>query len=208
MIAACHRLGRTLHTSGRGENGCTNPYSRRKIRRSEVLRGLLVLDFGIPFGGLRSCSRWLQIDPRTGSRGIRNLASGIAHGASFPEILCGPTACGQNTATFCFRIRDSYHRLVSPRAWVAFLGLGLLGAADTVNTVRNTWLQLSIELSSKITALSSLVTKSGPRLGQVEAGLFAAAIGPQFDILEVSLVWTAWVFEVIQITRFHDGKKQ
>ncbi len=210
MIAACHRLGQTPVPlpSDRGEKWVARIRTAgREIRKSEVLRGLLVLDFGITFtaGAEVLLPMVAKSTLGLGADGYGILASGIALGALVaggilawrpPTVDVGRTL---RLSAFGFAISTIGFGLAT-EPWLAFLSLGLLGAADTVNTVlRNTWLQLSIpnSLRGRITALSSLVTKSGPRLGQVEAGLVAAAIGAAGSIIlggVLAGLWTAWVF--------------
>ena len=63
---------------------------------------------------------------------------------------------------------------------VSVLALTLVGASDQVSSVlRNTLHQLSLpnELRGRLTAINMIFTKSGPRLGELEAGLAASWIG-------------------------------
>ena len=63
---------------------------------------------------------------------------------------------------------------------VSVLALALIGASDQVSSVlRNTLHQLSLpnELRGRLTAINMIFTKSGPRLGEIEAGLAASWLG-------------------------------
>jgi MFS family permease len=69
---------------------------------------------------------------------------------------------------------------LAQNAVTCFIALGLVGFADTVSTVlRNTWVQLETpdHLRGRVTAIATIFSKSGPRLGQVEAGLVASYFG-------------------------------
>ena len=210
MIAACHQLGQKPVPSSleKGDGWLSRIRTAgTEIRRSEVLRGLLVLDFGITFtaGAEVLLPMVAKSTLGLGAEGYGILASGTALGAVVAGGILAwrPPQGGVGRALrlsgFGFAAATIGFGLAT-EPWIAFLCLGLLGAADTVNTVlRNTWIQLTIpnSLRGRITALSSLVTKSGPRLGQVEAGLVAAAFGPAASILIGGMlagVWTAWVF--------------
>ncbi|MFN0091873.1 MAG: MFS transporter [Acidimicrobiales bacterium] len=71
---------------------------------------------------------------------------------------------------------------VSPWLWLALLGLAMAGWADVISAVfRQTILQLSVpdRLRGRLSAVHIAVVAGGPRLGDVESGVAAAAIGPQ-----------------------------
>lgn len=68
----------------------------------------------------------------------------------------------------------------SERFLTSVFALALIGASDQVGSVlRNTLHQLSLpdELRGRLTAINMIFTKSGPRLGELEAGLAAAWLG-------------------------------
>ena len=69
---------------------------------------------------------------------------------------------------------------LSEHFWVSVFALSLIGASDQVSSVlRNTLHQLSLpdEMRGRLTAINMIFTKSGPRLGELEAGLAAAWLG-------------------------------
>jgi hypothetical protein len=68
----------------------------------------------------------------------------------------------------------------------AFASLALLGAADTVGTVlRNTVREVITPdaMRGRVGSLASLVTKTGPRVGEWEAGVVASIWGVQASVL-------------------------
>ena len=210
MIVACHRLGAppvpSETESGTGLLGRIR-IAAREIRKSEVLRGLLILDFGITFtaGAEVLLPMIAKSTLGLGAEGYGILASGTALGAILAGLVLAWRPPSRRVggvlrwSAFGFALATIGFGLATEPVG-AFICLGLLGAADTFNTVlRNTWIQLSISnsLRGRITALSSLVTKSGPRLGQIEAGLVAAALGPAASIILGGIlagVWTQFVF--------------
>jgi len=82
--------------------------------------------------------------------------------------------------------------------WLGFsLGLlALAGAADVVSAVfRNTILQLAIpdSLRGRLSAVHIAVVTGGPRLGDVEAGVVAAAAGTEVSVVSGGLACVAGV---------------
>jgi MFS family permease len=76
--------------------------------------------------------------------------------------------------------------LVGERLWLGLACLAFAGAADVVSAVfRSTILQLSVPdaLRGRLSAIHILVVTGGPRLGDLEAGLVAAAFTPQISVV-------------------------
>ena len=74
-------------------------------------------------------------------------------------------------------------------AW-ALLFLAIAGAADVVSAIfRSTILQVSIPdaLRGRLGGIFLLVVSGGPRIGDLEAGLVAAAISPTFSVVSGGL---------------------
>lgn len=84
---------------------------------------------------------------------------------------------------------------------VSFIFLACLGAADTVSTIlRNTIRQLATpdHLRGRMTSVNMIFFMGGPQLGNLEAGLVAAAWGAPFSVISggvatvVLVALTAW----------------
>lgn len=76
--------------------------------------------------------------------------------------------------------------LVGDRLWLAITMLAIAGWADVISAVfRSTIFQLLLpdSLRGRASAVNILVVAGGPRLGDAEAGLVAAAFGPQFSVV-------------------------
>lgn len=76
--------------------------------------------------------------------------------------------------------------LVGDRLWLAFGCLAFAGGADVISAVfRSTILQLSVPdaLRGRLSAIHILVVTGGPRLGDLEAGLVAAAFTPTVSVV-------------------------
>lgn len=102
--------------------------------------------------------------------------------------------------------------LVGDRLWPALACLAFAGAADVVSAVfRSTILQLSVPdaLRGRLNGIHILVVAGGPRLGDLEAGLVAAAFTPTVSVVSggiLCIVGTA----VLAVTmpafwRYHAG---
>jgi MFS family permease len=78
--------------------------------------------------------------------------------------------------------------------WLALLLLAIAGAADVISAVfRSTILQLSVPdaLRGRISGIHILVVTGGPRLGDLEAGLVAAAFTPAISVVTGGLLCIA-----------------
>ena len=165
----------------------------RFIRRTPMVWALLVLDFvATLFASAVDllpmyATEVLQLD--VGEYGL--LASGVAVGAlSASAVMVRlpiPRVPGRVSvvAGLLFGLGATALGMVD-QFWPAFACLAVLGAADTVGTVvRNTVRELITpdELRGRVGALASLVTKSGPRVGEWEAGVVAAIWGVQASML-------------------------
>ena len=76
--------------------------------------------------------------------------------------------------------------LVGDLLWVAFVCLAVAGAADVISAVfRSSILQLSVpdQLRGRLSAIHILVVTGGPRIGDLEAGLVAAAFSPVVSVI-------------------------
>ncbi|MBO0686716.1 MAG: MFS transporter, partial [Candidatus Dormibacteraeota bacterium] len=80
--------------------------------------------------------------------------------------------------------------LTGGRLWLGLPLLAVAGAADMVSAVfRSTILQLSVPdfMRGRMNAFHIMVVASGPRLGDVEAGLVAALAGPVVSVVSGGL---------------------
>jgi len=96
---------------------------------------------------------------------------------------------------------------VSNAFLLSFFLLMLVGAGDAVSTViRGTLRQLSTpdELRGRMTSVNMMFFMGGPQLGELEAGLLAAAFGVPFAVVSGGLatvvltVLVAWKFPILR----------
>ena len=76
--------------------------------------------------------------------------------------------------------------LAGKMLWLGLPLLALAGGADLVSAIfRSTILQLSIpdSMRGRMSAFHSMVTTTGPRLGDLEAGAVAALVNPLFSVV-------------------------
>jgi MFS family permease len=87
--------------------------------------------------------------------------------------------------------------LVGAHLGWALLFLAIAGAADVVSAIfRSTILQVSVPdaLRGRLGGIFLLVVSGGPRLGDVEAGLVAAAVSPAFSVVSGGLACVVGAF--------------
>jgi len=87
--------------------------------------------------------------------------------------------------------------LVGPHLGWALLFLAIAGAADVVSAIfRSTILQVSTPdaLRGRLGGIFLLVVSGGPRIGDLEAGLVAAAVSPTFSVVSGGLACIVGAF--------------
>jgi MFS family permease len=102
--------------------------------------------------------------------------------------------------------------LVGSHVWLGLFFLAVAGAADVISAVfRNTILQLTIpeRLRGRLFGIHILVVTGGPRLGDLEAGLVAAAFSPTVSVVSGGLLCIAGTallaMLVPEFRRYHAG---
>ncbi len=163
------------------------------VRSSKLVRSLVLLDFWGTFcAGAEAllpmvAKETLGVDAAgygllASAAACGALVSGFALVAYPPKRRVGRTVIVSSlffgAATVVFALSNSFVAV--------FVALAFIGAADTVSTVlRNTVIQVATPnaLRGRVTSVGMLFSKSGPRLGQMEAGLVAGVWGVSFSIL-------------------------
>ena len=97
--------------------------------------------------------------------------------------------------------------------WLGLAFLALAGAADVISAVfRGTILQLTVPdvLRGRLSAINILVVTGGPRLGDLEAGLVAAAFTPQVSVVSGGILCVVGAFALARLVpafwRYHAGE--
>jgi MFS family permease len=102
--------------------------------------------------------------------------------------------------------------LSGPHLWLALTLLAIGGAADVISAVfRGTILQLSVpdSLRGRMNGIHILVVTGGPRIGDFEAGIVAAAFTPTISVVSGGVACLVGVSALIalapQLWRYHAG---
>ena len=102
--------------------------------------------------------------------------------------------------------------LVGSNLWLGLFFLAVAGAADVISAVfRNTILQVTVpeHLRGRLFGIHILVVTGGPRLGDLEAGLVAAAFSPMASVVSGGLLCIAGAglvaWRVPAFRRYHAG---
>ena len=164
------------------------------VWRTPIMVQTMSLDFVATF--FASATALLPIFARdilrVGEHGYGVLAAASAFGAVLTGLLLArrPAAWGRpglvilvsvgvyGAATVVFGLSHSYY--------LSLLMLAVTGAADTVSTViRQTIRQLITpdRLRGRMTSVNMIFFMGGPQLGELEAGLLAAAAGAQASVV-------------------------
>jgi MFS family permease len=203
MVAALRHLSPQL-PDGAGER----PSIRRSIadglrfvRRSPALLGSFAIDLSaMTFGMPRALFPVLAV-------------SVYGAGASGTGLLFASVSAGAAVAALTTRWLDHVRRLglvtiaavavwglaiagagVVSSLWPAAALLAVAGAADSVSAVCRSVINQTVTpdaLRGRMSAVFSLVVTSGPRLGDVEAGVVASLASPRFSVLSGGLACVA-----------------
>ena len=102
--------------------------------------------------------------------------------------------------------------LAGDHLWLALFFLAVAGAADVISAIfRNTILQVTVpeNLRGRLFGIHILVVTGGPRLGDLEAGLVAAAFSPMASVVSGGLLCIAGAgliaWRVPAFRRYHAG---
>jgi hypothetical protein len=175
----------------------------RFVRRSQALIGSFVIDLSaMTFGMPRALFPVLSLTVfHAGASGTGFLLAAVSAGATVAALTTG----WLEHARFLGRIV-----LVAVAIWgvaiaaagtmTAILPAALLfavaGAADSVSAVCRSTISQSVtpdHMRGRMSSVFSLVVASGPRLGDVEAGVVASAVTPRFSVVSGGLACIASV---------------
>ncbi|MEX0832476.1 MAG: MFS transporter [Actinomycetota bacterium] len=104
--------------------------------------------------------------------------------------------------------------LIGDHLWIALLLLAIAGGADVVSAIfRSSILQQSVpdSLRGRLSAVHYLVVSGGPRLGNLEAGLVAAAFTPVIAVVSGGVLTMAGALLIAlfvpEFRRYHSGEE-
>lgn len=168
------------------------------LKNSPILLSILILDFLANFWANATVLLPAFSDAllKLNAKDFGILASAVAFGgllASFFLVIWHePQQKGKWVVFSSFLYGfSSLGFAFSQHFYMAFIALALLGFADQLCTVlRNTIHQNATpdDLRGRVTAINSLFTKGGPRLGELQAGALAGLLGISSGIAFGALV--------------------
>jgi MFS family permease len=183
------------------------------IRRTPVIWGIMGLDFVATLLGstVGLAPVFAEDVLRVGPQGYGLLLSAPAAGAVFGGMLVSLAPPARRPGLVVVASVAVYGLCLglfglSTSLWMALVTLAAAGAADSVSvamrhTVRN--LATPDALRGRVAASHSALAMGGPRLGEFQSGLTAAAIGPRWAMIAggaaVMLVagLTAWAVPAV-----------
>jgi MFS family permease len=188
-----------LHTSGEIE-GIPTKISLKAmqeglyfVKRKTIIWSTMLLDFFSTF--FASATALIPVYAKdilaVGPTGLGLLYAAPAIGA----VLAGIFATQQSKAShqgYILLISVAFYALgtlifgVSHTFWLAFVGLILVGAGDSISSIiRNVIRQLETPdyIRGRMTAINMIFFLGGPQLGDFEAGVLASAIGAPFSVI-------------------------
>jgi MFS family permease len=203
MVAALRQLSPQL-PEGAGERlaiGRSILEGLRFVRRSPALLGSFAIDLSaMTFGMPRALFPVLAV-------------SVYGAGASGTGLLFASVSAGAAVAALTTRWLDHVRRLglvtiaavciwglaiagagIVTSLWPAAALLAIAGAADSVSAVCRSVINQTVTpdaLRGRMSSVFSLVVTSGPRLGDVEAGLVASLTSARFSVLSGGLACVA-----------------
>jgi len=157
------------------------------LSRSRILLSVLALDFGANLWAAATVllPAYAKEVLTLGSAGYGLLASAIAAGGLIASalllLLPDPTYKGRWVVVCSLGFGLGTIMLgMSSSLYLSLFALLLIGATDQISTVlRNTIHQLITPdaMRGRVTAINMIFSKSGPRLGELEAGFAASWLG-------------------------------
>lgn len=161
----------------------------RFVRATPVIWGIMLLDFIATILGstIGLAPVFAEDVLRVGPEGLGLLlaapAAGSVIGGMFVSLVPSITRPGHIiiASVIAYGLSLALFGL-APTLWVALIALGFAGAANSISvamrhTVRN--LATPDELRGRVAASHSALAGGGPRLGEFQAGITAALIGPR-----------------------------
>jgi MFS family permease len=190
----------------------------RFVFSTKIITATMLLDFIATF--FSSASALLPIFAkeilRVGPEGLGILYSAESIGAVISGVLIARVGNIRRQGAVLLVAVASYGLATalygaSQLFVLSFFLLALVGASDTVSTIlRNTIRQLNTpdHLRGRMTSVNMIFFMGGPQLGNLEAGLVAAALGAPFAVISggvLTVVATVIVAWLVPQLRNHTG---
>lgn len=169
----------------------------RFVRRSPALLGSFAIDLvAMTFGMPRALFAILSLTVyHAGAGGVGALYAAVAAGATIAAASTGWIEHAQRLGRITIVAVLVWGAAIAgagavPSLAAAMLLLAIAGAADSVSAVCRTTINQLLtpeRMRGRMSAVYSLVVRSGPRLGDVESGLVASASSAQASVISGGL---------------------
>lgn len=169
----------------------------RFVRSSPALLGSFAIDLvAMTFGMPRALFAILSLTVyHAGAGGVGGLYAAVAVGATIAAASTGWIEHAQRLGRITIVAVLVWGAAIAaagavPSLAAAMLLLAVAGAADSVSAVCRTTINQLLtpeRMRGRMSAVYSLVVRSGPRLGDVESGLVASATGAQASVISGGL---------------------
>jgi MFS family permease len=175
------------------------------VRRDRLIQSTFVIDLiAMIFGMPQALFPILAVEQfGRGAAVVGLLFAAPAVGALLQALAAGPVTrivrqgeavvwavVGWGAAIAAFGV-------VGPHLALALVFLAIAGAADVISAIfRSTILQVTVPdaLRGRLSSIFMLVVTGGPKLGDLEAGLVAAAVSPTFSVVSGGLACIVGAF--------------
>jgi MFS family permease len=179
----------------------------RYVRANRALMGSFAIDLAaMTFGMPRALFAVLSVSVyHAGAGGTGVLYAAVSAGATVAALLTGWIRHARRLgviviwAVLLWGAAVAVAGLMSS-LWMAAALLALAGAADSVSAVCRATINQSVtpdHMRGRMSSVFSLVVTGGPRLGDIESGTVAGAVGVRFSVVSGGLACLAGVAVVL-----------
>ena len=176
------------------------------VRRNQALMGSFAMDLvAMTFGMPRALFPVLSVSVyHAGATGTGLLFTGVAAGATIAALTTGWLAHTRRLGRIVICAVAAWGAAIALAGlagslWVAVGLLALAGAADSISAVCRSSINQSVtpdHLRGRMSSVFSLVVTSGPRLGDVEAGVVASLTSVRTSVVSGGLACVAGALAV------------
>jgi MFS family permease len=170
----------------------------RYVRANRALVGSFAIDLvAMTFGMPRALFAVLSVSVfHTGASGTGVLYAAVAAGATVSALLTGWLRHARRLGLIVIWAVTFWGVAIALAGlmrslWLAAALLALAGAADSVSAVCRTTINQSMtpdHMRGRMSAVYSLVVTGGPRLGDIESGAVAGAVGVRASVVSGGLL--------------------
>jgi MFS family permease len=179
----------------------------RYVRGNRALMGSFAIDLAaMTFGMPRALFAVLSVSVyHAGAGGTGVLYAAVSAGATVAALLTGWIRHARRLgviviwAVLLWGVAVAAAGLMSS-LWLAAALLALAGAADSVSAVCRATINQSVtpdHMRGRMSSVFSLVVTGGPRLGDIEAGTVAGAVGVRFSVVSGGLACLVGVAAIV-----------